>query len=158
MIEFAVAPMEDLLPTMLHRFVAGEIEIVKNQYGKPYLANNEVYFNLSHSGNLRAVCVSEAEVGIDIQIWKKVNPRVAQRCFSQGELQYLQTYGDEQFFKIWTRKESYLKFLGTGFAKGLQTFDVFELDVYFFEVTLDNYYSLCICTKEKTDVHRIFLT
>ncbi|NLX92541.1 MAG: 4'-phosphopantetheinyl transferase superfamily protein [Clostridiales bacterium] len=97
-----------------------EIKFDLTQAGKPYVFNRcDVHFNISHSGN-RVVCaVHDKPVGIDIQKMKE--PRLealAKRFFTQKEQEcFFSTPPDTrkvQFFKIWTAKESYIKFLGTG--------------------------------------------
>ena len=52
--------------------------IAVNEYGKPYIADCGLYFNLSHSDGSVAVCISdEGEVGVDIQ--SEIDPERAKR-------------------------------------------------------------------------------
>ena len=46
-------------------FVDSDVETDK--HGKPYFANSDLKFNLSHSGRYVVAAVSDFEVGIDIQ-------------------------------------------------------------------------------------------
>ncbi len=101
----------------------------KMEKGKPYLEGNPVYFNISHSGEwvVAAFCNS-VEVGIDVEKIKKVNFEIAERFFSKKEkMELFAKTGDEKlryFFDLWTLKESYLKLLGKGLTKPLNTFTV----------------------------------
>lgn len=105
-------------------------EIIYNNYGKPYIKNSPQYFSVSHTDKYIAFVKSDFEIGIDIE--KKGNPRVkvAKRFFTENEQNYLNNADDYDtaFFEIWTRKEAYIKMLGTGLATPLKSFDVFEND------------------------------
>lgn len=140
-----------MLDKMLKKHGVLNYSIKTAKHGKPYLTGRELYFNISHSGGLTAVCVSDSEVGIDIQMIKPVNPRIAQRFFTENEYQYYLKHGLDGFFKIWTRKESLLKYLGTTLAGGISKYDVFSEDVFFFERQIENYF-LCICSALQTDI------
>ena len=73
-----------------------------SENGKPYLAENPIYFNLSHSGEVTAIAISKSEVGLDIQL-RDGTPRPAlSRRLSPAER-------EEDFFKVWTAKETYIK-------------------------------------------------
>lgn len=154
MIEYWVSSSSSgraMLDKMLKKHGILNYSIETTKQGKPFIAGNPIYFNISHSGDLTAVCVSDAEVGIDIQIIKPINPRIAERFFTQNEYEYFCKAGLDGFFKIWTRKESLLKYLGLTLAGGISKFDVFSEDVYFFEKQIKNY-RMCICCAKKTDI------
>lgn len=104
------------------------VEFSCNEYGKPELAKNSsnIYFNLSHSGDLAAFAISNAPVGIDIEKQRILkNPiDLAKRFFSSAECALLEKKqnSDEQlalFFRLWTAKEAMLKGLGVGIANHL---------------------------------------
>jgi 4'-phosphopantetheinyl transferase len=104
-------------------------------HGKPSLAAPEaesgLRFNLSHSQGLALVAVTRfRELGVDVE---EVRPLVdaqpiAARCFSAEENRvFLGVPAADRlavFFNCWTRKEAYLKALGDGLARPLDTFDV----------------------------------
>lgn len=106
-----------------------------NQYGKPALAERalaeRLQFNVSHSGDWVVLAVtSAAAVGVDIERHRPLDDalRLAERFFSLSERSTLaQIASAEQlaaFFRCWTRKEAYIKAVGTGIFAGLDTFDV----------------------------------
>ena len=76
-------------------------------------------FNLSHSGRYAACIVGAGVCGIDIEQIKEKREFtcIAERFFCENEKTYLKSEEtSEAFYKIWTLKESYMKYTGTGFA------------------------------------------
>jgi 4'-phosphopantetheinyl transferase len=79
-----------------------------------------LHFSVSHSDDQLAVAVSTAPVGIDIEhigadcSWQAIS----ETCFHRSERELLKGMCGpavrEAFFEIWTRKEAYLKAIGTG--------------------------------------------
>lgn len=121
-----------------------DIKFSYNSHGKPYLKDIPCNFSVSHSGNLIAFAVSDKPVGIDIEHTSgKSKMRVAERFFTADEYNYIINSGnpDKNFYRIWTAKESYLKMIGTGLSKSLNSFDVLsdELKNYFFTDYKDEY-------------------
>jgi phosphopantetheinyl transferase len=53
---------------VLRRYLGAEPEIVVGPHGKPRLAGDELFFNLSHSGGHRVLAVAPREVGIDVEV------------------------------------------------------------------------------------------
>lgn len=100
------------------RFLAGE-------HGKPALCDGRICFNLSHSGEHVMCTVSDGEVGCDVEQIKKADIRVAERFFDPEEFRLLQAAPSEQkrtelFFRLWTIRESYIKFTGEGMYASLK--------------------------------------
>lgn len=108
--------------------IAGEARIENGLWDKPRLISPKgVYFNLSHSGGWTVVAVSDGEVGVDIQQVKPVALRLAKRFFTEEERRLTEEAGDgatELFYRFWTVKEAYLKALGTGLNRPLNSFSV----------------------------------
>lgn len=101
--------------------------------GKPYLMGHSgIYFNISHSAEMVVCGLAASEVGIDVEHFRKVNLRVAERYFSPVELEDLMALEgisrDEYFFTLWTIKESYLKAIGSGLTRSLSSFTVVKSD------------------------------
>ncbi len=92
--------------------------------GKPYLENSDVYFNISHSGNMVLCSISEYETGCDIEKIKDYNPKIAKRFFTEKETNLLENKDTEDyiFARLWTLKESILKKSGRGISGGLDTY------------------------------------
>ena len=69
--------------------------------------------------------------------------------------------GPEMFTRVWTRKESYLKFTGQGIRVPLNSFEVLPgeqtLPVFFQEFTLEGY-RIALCSEEEMAVSLKFLT
>ena len=131
------------------------IEFSHNQYGKPLLLNSSnLHFNISHSGNLVVCALDNKPVGIDVEIHKSVNLKIARRFFCQDENEFILADMDrsiERFYKIWTMKESYVKWEGRGMSTPFDSFSVLDImrqDKMFFhslDVRVDA--SCSICTK-----------
>ena len=94
-----------------------DISFRNHKGGKPYAEGLDIHFSLSHSGNLAVCAISDKPVGIDVEQTKKANFNVARRCFTKAELQYVlsrKEKSQQRFFEVWTKKEAYVKLLGTG--------------------------------------------
>jgi 4'-phosphopantetheinyl transferase len=99
-----------------------------NAYGKPEL--DEIHFNVSHSANIAVIALTYAPIGIDVET---INPSaevmsLARTAFSSAECGALAAMPHAEraaaFFRGWTRKEAYLKLLGTGFSLASDSFTV----------------------------------
>ncbi|MFE6104072.1 4'-phosphopantetheinyl transferase family protein [Streptomyces laurentii] len=95
-------------------------------HGRPVLEGSPVplHFSLSHSGGVTLIGVAATAVGVDVQ---KLPPaETAEVCLTalhpaeQAELRELPgERRTEAFARIWTRKEAYLKGLGTGLCRSV---------------------------------------
>jgi len=108
-----------------------EVQIARNDFGKPFVEGAPFRFNLSHSCGLAFYVVAEdREVGCDIE-WRRpqvASREAAERLFSAHETRLLEaTPPDrwaEAFFNCWTRKEAFIKAVGLGLSYPLKDFDV----------------------------------
>lgn len=91
--------------------------------GKPYLKNNSVHFNISHSGKYVVIAVSTDEIGIDIEKASEKNLICSKRVFTSDEQEWVGEDTD-RFSVLWTLKESVMKTLGEGLRLGAKDFDV----------------------------------
>jgi 4'-phosphopantetheinyl transferase len=101
----------------------------RNAQGKPFLENGELEFNVSHSRDRQLIAVTAGRaVGIDIEFRRSgLNMNsIAKRWFAPAEQEFFKTLGTpaDGFFEIWAKKEAYVKALGVGIYKDLNTFAV----------------------------------
>jgi 4'-phosphopantetheinyl transferase len=102
--------------------------------GKPYLAGNPdpaARFNLAHSGECALVAVARhREIGVDIEMIKeqRATQDIAHRFFSPYEVGVLHSLPEQErtaaFYRLWARKEAYLKARGEGLGLPLDSFDI----------------------------------
>lgn len=96
------------------------------EHGKPKAEG--IYFNISHSANLIALALSENEVGCDIELIRNAPFHIADRFFSPDEQKWIFSFSKEDtnraFFRIWTAKESYMKYKGMGFSLPPSAFEI----------------------------------
>ena len=92
-------------------------------YGKPFLQDHVLYFNLSHSRDLAVLAISKmTPVGLDIEfIDRQVNiTGLAQTCLTPHEVAVLDglPMADRahRFFAFWTAKEARMKLTGEGMS------------------------------------------
>ncbi|MGI6013996.1 MAG: 4'-phosphopantetheinyl transferase family protein [Oscillospiraceae bacterium] len=106
--------------------ITTDTQLLYTPSGKPYLQQGPC-FNLSHSGNLAALAVDNAPIGLDLQeMTKTFYSGVASRYFKAEEIAWMQDLPD-RFFWLWTRKESVIKSLGLGLSSLLTaSFSVLE--------------------------------
>lgn len=105
-----------------------QIVFGKNAYGKPHLIGYpDFYFNLSHTNSAIIVAVSDKPIGVDIEKIRYVDLKIAERFFTKNEVAcIIESESDihRRFFKIWTQKEAYIKYIGKGLHMPLNSFDV----------------------------------
>ena len=146
-----------LAADVLRRAGAEDLRICHGKYGKPELLNHpEIQFNLSHSGRLAVCAVSGNVVGVDVETPTRLNWDVARRCFQTRELEWMSQSAEQEiaFTRLWTRKESYIKLLGTGLSCELASFSVLpgeevEGGAVFTEKTVPGH-MICVCTYGQT--------
>lgn len=126
-----------LLRAILARYVGTPAPAIRFRYGpqgKPYLEGLEncgLQFNLSHSEHCAVYAVAlDCEIGVDVERMKKFPDMdaVARRFFSQAEVADLRQVSSElyieAFYNCWTRKEAYIKAVGSGLSLPLDKFRV----------------------------------
>ncbi len=105
-----------LLYKAFHEYGISLKDIRYKENGKPYIGNRkDFFFNLSHSGDKIFLCLSDEEIGCDIQRNVKVNDSLIKRICSEEEISKNPDISDE-FNLVWTIKESYSKLSGIGIS------------------------------------------
>ena len=97
-----------------------------SESGKPFCkSHKEIHFSISHSGDFIAVAINEKKVGIDIELFKKPSEKIIERVCSESEKNLINSSENKEktFTEIWTKKEAYLKALGTGIDRELKGVD-----------------------------------
>ena len=143
-------------------------EVLEDENGKPYLKDGDVYFSISHSGNIAACVVSKYLVGCDVEKVRKVDLKIAKRYFCDEEADKIYSLKDDDdrvdaFFRLWTLKESYVKAVGKGLAIPLNSFSVSlgnlpkmvgaKEEFFFSEINCFGGYKCAVCatTNEKVE-------
>lgn len=114
---------------------AEELQFEQPRGGKPYLVGcdgrpSSLRYNLSVSSGVALVAVARGrELGVDVECVRPLSHQeLARRFFAAEEVEALERMTDAQqqeaFFACWTRKEAYVKALGTGLAMELDAFAV----------------------------------
>lgn len=130
---------------------AEEIAFGRSDRGKPFAKGLSAEFNVSHSGECVLCAVSDRPIGADIEKIRPVTDRLIRRVCTVDELAYVNDAvispeeRTRRFFRVWTGKEAFVKYLGTGIAdlskadifsdslqKGLTQFNRGEYAVSFF--------------------------
>lgn len=106
-----------------------------NSYGKPFIPKEQntiaLEFNLSHSYNISICAIRSGKlIGADIEYIKPFESmrEVARSHFTEIEYKKLIACSPSlftiSFYKLWTRKESYIKAIGKGLSYSLADFEV----------------------------------
>jgi 4'-phosphopantetheinyl transferase len=124
---------------ILRRLLAGYLSIEARDIvfgygdkGKPFLPGAAALaFNLSHAEDLAIYAIaSDREVGIDIESTERDVDidGMARTAFSPSECEALAALAPDArraaFFRVWTRKEAYIKARGNGFSYPTRAFSV----------------------------------
>ena len=127
-----------------------DMEYVFGEWGKPSFRDYpEIHFSLSHSGDYALCSIGECPVGNDIERIRPGKLKVAERFYTDQELEFLYRRQEDaeniqkvcvedvkghsgideeevmkRMFRMWTMKESFLKVTGRGMSLPLNDFSV----------------------------------
>ena len=161
---------------------AGLFAVARTEQGKPYFPNcREIGISVSHSGKYVICALAEGNIGADIQERKPLANesdevyiqrlcRIADRFFHPAEAEWVKAKPLTRFYEIFTAKECYVKYTGTGFDETLDQNSVLpkigELPscagisrpvlwqsaiAEFWQTEYDSDYVLCLCAKHVSD-------
>jgi 4'-phosphopantetheinyl transferase len=132
--------------------------LVYNKFGKPFLKNNPVFFNISHSGDFVICAINDkSEIGIDIEIISdiEINDFKSQLTENEWSNIILSNNKKATFFDYWTQKEAVVKAHGHGLTIPLNSFEILENETiinnekfYLQEVKIDIKYKCYVSLKE----------
>ena len=131
--------------------------VLVDQYGKPFIKDHPIQFNISHTENRVLLGFSQQAIGIDIEkiialpdldllIEYSMHPDEIYFLNVQEPLQKLQL-----FYRLWTKKEALVKAMGIGLGKELSSFTLqstLEDDSWnAYEIAINERYSAAIATQ-----------
>lgn len=134
-----------------------DISFDYGEHGKPFLHGADSFdFSLSHAGSYIAFVCSDSPVGVDIESTERGSERIAGRYFTEYEYRriYEDTENPVSFSDVWTSKEAYVKYLGTGLSEGLNTFNVLDgsTGCRFTGFRLEDGYTVTVCSGSDEEV------
>ncbi len=145
--------LEELGLDMSDTSVWDELKYTTGEYGKPYFAGREdIHFSLSHTNGAALCAISGSPVGCDIEHIRKRSSlyTAAKRVLTPAEMAYCMRVGQSEntdedysdfsgicidpvaFYHLWTRKEAYSKYTGTGLKEILTVFDTNDIEAYLY--------------------------
>jgi len=99
----------------------------REEYGKPFCKNADIHFSISHSKEAVVCAVSDRKIGADIEKMRNLETRIARISCTDSDLEFIfgsatipESFNNEslfRFFRLWTAKEAYFKYCGTGIVK-----------------------------------------
>lgn len=143
-------------------------QLVYNQHGKPFFRElPNICFNISNCKKGILCGISAFDIGVDIQDYVTYKRDLAQCCLAKKERVMVErsSYVDNSFTELWTLKESYGKFKGTGILYDMSSTG-FKLNrhgwykmygLWFCTHRAVNYV-FSVCSKEKLGFQRVLST
>jgi 4'-phosphopantetheinyl transferase len=123
-------------------------------YGKPFYKEGKK-FNISHSGDYVVVGFSDQEIGTDIEKVTTFDIASALDYLHPREAEFIKSASsqEEVFFKVWTRKEAYLKAIGKGIIDGLNNENCLQDELingnkwHLYSLSVISKYQMALCTR-----------
>jgi len=108
-----------------------KIRFVADQNKKPLLnANDNLHFNISHSGDWILIAISDFPVGVDVE---KIDDdfsyqEVLSLNFSKEEIEFIENskHPRNNFYLLWTRKEALMKATAKGIDDKLNSISTLD--------------------------------
>lgn len=131
----------------------------EDAYGKPFLrAEPRLHFSIAHSEKLVLCALADSPIGGDAEALRDIPPRLLRKFACPGEMVALEAAGSraEDALSLWTRKESYGKYLGVGIGQP-RVFQAFlwqqprtppPESAYLTELSLPEGYFGAVCCRE----------
>jgi len=115
-------------------FPHGVAECLKDEHGKPYIANYNGYISLSHSNDFAIAMVHpENAVGVDIEIIQPKIRRIAGKFLKDSEIARIHGEHEiERLYVCWCAKEAIFKWQG---KKGISLKQNIEIEAFHFQET-----------------------
>ena len=141
-----------------------ELKTSFGEHEKPFIENGGgIHYNLSHSGRYVVIASGDSSLGIDIEKTGRIKGNIAKRFFSPREyLEYVKysAWDKDYFCRMWTLKESYIKYDGRGLFLPLNSFSILQGGSGFYMVDsplkfrqfdIPGGYIMSVCSHEEID-------
>ena len=125
--------------------------VKRDEWGKP--KKEGVYFNVSHSGEYVVLALAPAEIGVDVEKREGKNADIFSAIATEEER-------GEDFYFVWTQKESLLKCVGSGIVVDLKSVPALPVGqktyknerYYSYATTFSDYVLSVTVRTDRTDV------
>jgi 4'-phosphopantetheinyl transferase len=132
--------------------------IARTSLGKPYLQEYpDIHFNYSHCPVGILCGIHHMEIGVDMERRIPYKENLARRISSPEEWKLLVKAEDpgRVLTALWTAKEAYVKFLGTGIRRDLREIDLSrelagqrtDKGILLYS-QVEETYGICVCSRE----------
>ena len=141
-----------------------ELKTVLGEHEKPFVMNGGgIHYNLSHSGKYVAIASGGSSLGIDIEKAGRIKNNIAKRFFSPRENIEYRRYSEKDgdfFCRMWTLKESYIKYDGRGLTLPLNSFSILpkgggyymeDSRLKFRQFDMPDGYIMSVCSEEEIE-------
>jgi 4'-phosphopantetheinyl transferase len=134
-------------------------EYKSGKNGKPFISGWD-YFNISHSEDVVIFAHGKSPLGVDIEKRSKVDYLEIANFFHREEQNLIHHSSNlnEDFYRIWVKKESFLKALGEGIGYDLDTYNClnpyteYNNEKWYFEpIEIVAGYTCCVCSISKSE-------
>lgn len=106
-----------------------EVEFKKNHFGRPFLPDSNLFFNISHTDSSFLLGFNfGGKIGVDLEKLSGSEDleSLIDYAFSTTEAEFCSSEKQSShFLEIWTLKEAYLKAIGVGLVDNLGSVNVF---------------------------------
>ena len=113
----AYSLLAEMLLTYCGVFMS-ELQMEFGKFGKPYFPGSNISFSVSHTEGAVLCSISDSEIGSDIEFADKVYTKITEKCFTPREAKFSDS--PKNFYTVWTLKEAYLKYTGTGIRQPMR--------------------------------------
>lgn len=97
-----------------HSILYKDVKLITNKNGKPYIANKNLFFSISHSHEYVIAAISNRKIGIDIEKIRKTPLNTINYFANEKEKKQIIKSKDQlkSIYKLYTLKEAYIKMIG----------------------------------------------
>ena len=132
-----------LLYTAMENAGSSDYELAEGEHGKPFIKGREdAFFNLSHSGRMVVLAISDKEVGVDVEKNQFFKDSLISYVFSTKETALAKEISkdfrdfdaedlqpsDLAYTRLWTVKESIMKYSGLGITLEPKMIEIYSDD------------------------------